>query len=82
MKSVIIIIDHKKLNNSILNLLVKRFPHGYSTVDIIRFYTARYDEVDCVEVETDDTVYLVKIGSMLTKAIVSHNLETDIDLTD
>ena len=72
-----VIIDYKNLNETILDLVKKRYPHGYNKKDIIRFYNAQNNIMECVEVKTDTIVYLVKIGSMLTKAMILHDLKTD-----
>ena len=64
-----IIVDYKKLNETILELLVQRYPDGYSHKDIVTFRNAKGDMIEAVEVKTEDTVYLVKIGSYLNQAL-------------
>ncbi|MGV4461735.1 hypothetical protein EQP59_07980 [Ornithobacterium rhinotracheale] len=60
-----VIVDYKKLNNEILSLLVEKFPDGYGDQDIIVFKNARGETVEAVEVQTEDTIYLVKISQRL-----------------
>ncbi|TXG36629.1 hypothetical protein [Seonamhaeicola maritimus] len=65
-----IIVDYNKLNTDILNLLIERFPDGYGDKDIISFRNAHNDLIEAVEVKTDDTIYLVKVGTHLAKAMI------------
>ncbi|MCB0458284.1 MAG: DNA primase [Flavobacteriaceae bacterium] len=60
-----IIVDYKKLTPEILSLLVEKYPDGYDDNHIISFKNAKNEWVDCVEVKTDDTVYLVKVSARL-----------------
>ncbi|MDA9334844.1 hypothetical protein N9Q89_01655 [Flavobacteriaceae bacterium] len=66
------IVDYQKLNEDILNLLVDKFPDGYSDKDIIAFRNAQNEYIEAVEVRTEDTVYLVKIGKRLVQAMEQH----------
>lgn len=60
-----IIVDYKKLTPEILSLLVEKYPDGYDDDNIISFKNAKNEWVDCVEVKTEDTVYLVKVSARL-----------------
>ena len=64
-----IIVDYNKLNTEILALLVKKFPDGYDDNDIISFRNSKGEQIESVEIRTNDTIYLVKIGKKLLKAI-------------
>ncbi|EZH71536.1 hypothetical protein ATO12_06935 [Aquimarina atlantica] len=64
-----IIVDYKKLNNDILDLLVTKYPDGYEDEHIIKFKNAKNEIVECVEVETEDTLYLVKVSKRLVTAM-------------
>lgn len=64
-----VIIDYKKLTNDVLNLLVKKFPHGYSDSDIISFRNLKNEIVETVELRTNDAIYLVKIEEKLNQII-------------
>ena len=63
------IVDYQKLNDELLNLLVEKFPDGYADKDIIAFRNAQNEYIETVEVRTEDTVYLIKVGKRLTQAM-------------
>lgn len=64
-----VIIDYKKLTEELLNLLVVKFPYGYSDEDIIRFRNGHGEIIEAVEVRTEDTIYLVKVSQGLADTI-------------
>ncbi len=66
-----VIVDYKKLNKNILNLLVEKFPDGYADRDIISFKNHHNEAIEAVEVKTADTVYLVKISKRLADSMQS-----------
>ncbi|SHJ09057.1 hypothetical protein SAMN04488508_105268 [Aquimarina spongiae] len=68
-----VIVDYKKLNNDILDLLVTKYPDGYNDEDIITFRNAKNEIVECVEVKTEDTLYLVKVSKRLVTAMEDHD---------
>lgn len=70
-----VIVDFKRLNNDILELLVEKFPFGYDDSDIITFRNANYELIEAVEIKTDDTIYLVKISKRLADSM--ENFEPD-----
>ena len=70
------IVDYQKLNTDILNLLIDKFPDGYDDSDIISFRNAQNEVIEAVEVKTEDTIYLVKVGKRLVQAM------EDFDNTD
>jgi len=72
-----IIVDYKKLNQEIIALLVDKFPDGFSDHDIIEFKNGNGDYVECVEVKTTDTIYLVKINHKLNKIMEVFTDEED-----
>ncbi|WP_378178563.1 hypothetical protein [Aquimarina sp. SS2-1] len=72
-----VIVDFKKLNNDILDLLVEKYPDGYDEDDIITFRNAQNEIVECVEVKTEDTLYLVKVSKRLVAAMEDHEEESD-----
>mgnify|MGYP001820187197 FL=1 len=63
------IIDYKKLTPELLNKLVEKFPYGYNDEDIIRFKNAQGEIIEAIEIETDDTDYLVKVSKGLALSI-------------
>ncbi|MDO6675488.1 hypothetical protein Q4517_07990 [Tenacibaculum sp. 1_MG-2023] len=75
-----IIVDYAKLTTDILDLLVERYPDGYDHSDIISFKNSKGETVKAVEVNTDDTLYLVKISSQLQQTMEDY--ETDDDGSD
>jgi hypothetical protein len=72
-----VIVDYAKLNDAILNLLVEKYPSGYDPVDIITFRNAQNEVIECVEVRTEDTIYLVKVSKRLVAAM--EDFEDDQD---
>ena len=77
-----IIVDYQKLNKDILNLLVEEFPDGYDDDHIISFRNAHNDLIEAVEVKTEDTIYLVKVGTYLAKAMADFGEEEDTETTN
>ncbi len=80
-----IIVDYKKLNSEILDLLIETYPDGYADKDIISFRNLQGEQIEAVEVKTDNTIYLVKIGRKLQEAIKEHeedNFNDDYSPTD
>ncbi len=74
------IVDFQKLNEDILNLLVEKFPDGYDDRDIISFRNAQNEIIEAVEVRTDDTIYLVKVGKRLVQAMEDYAEEEASDM--
>jgi len=74
-----VIVDYKKLNNDILDLLVTKYPDGYDEDHIITFKNALNEVVECVEVKTDDTTYLVKISKRLVAAMEDYDPDEEQD---
>ena len=72
-----VIVDYAKLTNEILNLLVDRFPDGYDDSNIVRFRNAQNELIEAVEVNTVDTIYLVKVSTKLASRL--EKFEDDID---
>lgn len=60
-----VIVDYKKLTPEVLELLTEKYPGGYGDNDIIVFDNHKNETIEAVEVKTEDTVYLVKVGSKL-----------------
>lgn len=74
-----VIVDYAKLNANILDLLIEKFPDGYDDTNIITFRNAQNELIEAVEVKTDDTVYLVKVGKRLVQAMESFAEEDEDD---
>ncbi|RZT00264.1 hypothetical protein [Aquimarina brevivitae] len=75
-----VIVDYKKLNKDILNMLVEKFPDGYEDRDIITFKNQFNETIEAVEVRTEDTCYLVKISKRLADTM--ENWDDDDDDND
>lgn len=73
------IVDFTKLNEDILDLLVDAYPDGYDNRHIISFVNAQGENVKCVEVRTDNTIYLVKISKKLVTAMEEHDADEEDD---
>lgn len=73
-----IIVDYKKLNEDILNLLVDKFPDGYDEDDVISFRNAKNEVIEALEIKTNDVIYLVKVGTRLIQAMEDYNDDNDI----
>ena len=72
-----VIVDYKKLNNKILDLLIDKYPDGYDEDDSIVFRNAKNEIIECVEVRTMDTIYLVKVSKRLVEAMEDHDDNDD-----
>lgn len=73
------IVDFQKLNDDILTLLVEKFPDGYDDDDVITFRNLQNEVIEAVEVRTEDTIYLVKVGKRLVQAMEDFELDGDDD---
>lgn len=74
-----VIVDFKKLNKEILEMLVEKFPDGYEAKDIIVFRNAQNEVIEAVEVRTDDTIYLVKVSKRLADTMENYEDDDDND---
>jgi hypothetical protein len=66
-----ILIDYKKLNHEVTNLLIENYPDGYGDEDIIAFRNVNGDFIEAVELQTADTLYLIKISKSLSHFIAN-----------
>ncbi len=64
-----------------MDLLVEKFPDGYDDEDIISFRNIKNEIVEAVEVRTEDTIYLVKVGVRLVQAMEDYS-DDDNDADD
>ncbi|WP_190808380.1 hypothetical protein [Flagellimonas sp. S3867] len=74
-----VIVDYKKLNKDILDLIMEKYADGYGDRDIISFRNAQGEWVECIEVKTEDTLYLVKVSKRLTMAMEEYDEESPED---
>jgi DNA-directed RNA polymerase subunit delta len=77
-----VIVDYSKLNDDILNLLVIAYPDGYGDKNIISFKNQHNEIIDCVEVRTDDTIYLVKVSKRLVVAMKDFEMDDDLEIDE
>ncbi|MCK0107783.1 hypothetical protein MWU58_00620 [Flavobacteriaceae bacterium S0825] len=77
-----IIVDFKKLTPEILGLLVEKYPDGYDEDHIISFRNAKNEIVEAVQVDTDDTRYLVKVSTKLVKTMENYDEDDYEDYDD
>lgn len=70
-----VIVDFKKLTPEILAMLVEKYPDGYDDDQIISFRNQHNEIIEAVEVNTEDTKYLVKVSTKL--AITMENYDED-----
>ena len=75
-----VIVEFKKLNDEIMNLLAAKFPYGYDDEDIITFKNMHGEEIEAVEVRTEDTIYLVKVGKRLRAAMEEFDEDEDVEV--
>lgn len=87
------LVDYKKLDHELATLLIDTYPHGYGDEDIIIFKNAHGETIEAVEIQTDNTLFLVKISKSLADFIANfddnilkeletkqeHIVEQDID---
>jgi len=72
-----VIVEYKKLTTDILDLLIDKYPDGYEYSDVISFKNAKGETIKAVEVKTDDTIYLVKISSLLEQTMEDYAEDSD-----
>ena len=77
-----VIVDFKKLTPEILKLLVDKYPDGYDDDHIVEFKNARNEWVECVEIITEDTKYLVKVSEKLETTMGNYNEDDYEDFED
>ncbi|NJB82306.1 hypothetical protein [Wenyingzhuangia aestuarii] len=64
-----IIIDHTKVTDEILNIIMEDYPDGYTDRDVLKFKNHKGEQVEALEIRLNDDIYLVKVGTKLDKAI-------------
>jgi hypothetical protein len=78
------LVDYKKLDHELAALLIETYPDGYGDDDIISFRNAQGDFVEAVEIQTPETLYLVKISQSLANFISNFEdtIVKELDLKD
>lgn len=78
-----ILIDYKKLDHHLTNLLITNYPGGYGDEDIIAFKNHKGEHIEAVELKTADSLYLVKISKSLSHFIANFEaIETELQKID
>mgnify|MGYP003626657608 CR=1 FL=1 len=72
-----VIVDYAKITTDILDMLVEKYPDGYDYSDVISFKNAKGETIKAVEVNTEDTVFLVKISSKLEQTMEDYAEDED-----
>lgn len=68
-----IIIDHSKVTDEILDIILEEYPDGYTDRDVLKFTNHKGELIEALEIKLKEDIYLVKVGTKLDKAIVQHN---------
>jgi DNA-directed RNA polymerase subunit delta len=63
-----VIVDFNTLPDNVLEMMATKYPDGYDN-DIIKFPNAKGELISAVRVETDDTIYLVKVSKQLQQMV-------------
>jgi hypothetical protein len=77
-----IIVDFKKLTPEVLALLVESYPDGYDDSNIIKFKNSKNEWIEAVQVETEDTKYLVKVSTKLVVTMENYDEDDYSDYDD
>ncbi|MGJ8732513.1 MAG: hypothetical protein ACSHW4_05185 [Cellulophaga sp.] len=65
------IVDYKKLDHTVAAKLIESYPHGYGDGDIIIFKNSKGENIEAVEVKTEEIVYMVRISKSLSNFIAN-----------
>ena len=59
-----------------------KYPDGYDDDDIVTYRNASNEVVECIEVRTEDTAYLIKVSKRLVMAMEDFDVNDDSDDSD
>jgi DNA-directed RNA polymerase subunit delta len=71
-----VIVDYSTLPDEVLEIMAMKYPNGYDN-DIIRFPNAKKELISAVRVETDTTIFLVKVSQQLEEMVEDYELDDD-----
>ena len=74
-----LIIDSKKMTPEIMALVKEKYPDGYYEDDIIVFKNHKNETIEAIQVETEETIYLIKIGKYLSVGLENFEIDVDVD---
>lgn len=69
-------------SEELLEKLAEKFPDGIKDRHISQLTTIKGEKIRIVELQTDDTMYLIKFSEKLEKAIDDIDLDLDMDDED
>ena len=72
------IIDYRKLTPEMAGLLLEAYPQGFGDEDLISFKNVKGEWVEAVELQTSETLYLVKVSTRLDQ-LLSHIEEIETE---
>ena len=58
---------------------MEKYPDGYDDDDIVTYRNADNEVVECIEVRTEDTAYLIKVSKRLVMAMEDYDVNDDND---
>jgi DNA-directed RNA polymerase subunit delta len=58
-----LIIDYKKISDKQKMQLAEKYPNGFTEKDIITFKNIKNETVEAIELQDEDTMYLIKINT-------------------
>ena len=61
-----IIIDFNKITEELHRLYQTEYPSGYTSNDIVKFQNATGEWIKCIELRTEEAIYLIKMGVLST----------------
>lgn len=80
-----VIKTYETCSDELLSKLAEKFPNGIKEKHISKIPTVKGDMIRVVEIQTEDTVYLIKFSPQLEEAIDNFDLEIeeeDIEISD
>ncbi|MCB0760936.1 MAG: DNA primase [Flavobacteriales bacterium] len=78
-----IIKDYSTVSKEQMDLILDRFPDGFDEDDLIRLKLQNGDEVTCLELKTEDAIYLFKISERFLDKIIDYSGDdTWVDVDD
>lgn len=72
-----VIKTYETCSEELLSKLAEKFPNGIKEKHISKIPTVKGDLIRVVEIETEDTVYLIKFSPQLEEAIDNFDLEIE-----
>jgi DNA-directed RNA polymerase subunit delta len=72
-----IITSFEKLDEKQIELFKTQYPDGYSSHDIVSFKNLQGIETKAIQINTNDTIYLVKLNEKLVNKIYNDDDDDD-----